>query len=231
MDYICGMYILLVEDDREAAAHLIRGLRERQHRVDYAADGAAGLKMALNGNFDVLVIDRMLPKRDGLSLIRALRDADKITPVLVLSALGEVDDRVEGLRAGGDDYLIKPCAFKELEARLESLTRRNQLALHIDTLALGGLVLNLHTKKVIRDGKSLHLQPRELLLLEFLLRHAGQTLTHNMLLEQVWGLHFDPETNVVHTQISRLRSKIDKGFDKPLLHTVHGIGYCLSESQ
>jgi len=224
------MYILLVEDDHEAAAHLIRGLREHQHRVDYAADGALGLKLALDNHYDVLIIDRMLPKRDGLSLVRALRDAGKITPVLILSALGEVDDCVEGLRSGGDDYLIKPCAFKELEARLESLTRRSQQAAHTSTLTLAGLELNLQTRKVTRDGKTLHLQPRELLLLEFLLRHAGQTLTHNMLLEQVWGLHFNPETNVVHTQISRLRSKIDKGFDRPLLHTVHGIGYCLSES-
>ncbi len=227
MDY---MYILLVEDDHEAAAHLIRGLREHQHRVDYAADGALGLKLALDHHYDVLIIDRMLPKRDGLSLVRALRDAGKITPVLILSALGEVDDCVEGLRSGGDDYLIKPCAFKELEARLESLTRRSQQAAHTSTLTLAGLKLNLQTRKVTRDGKILHLQPRELLLLEFLLRHAGQTLTHNMLLEQVWGLHFNPETNVVHTQISRLRSKIDKDFDRPLLHTVHGIGYCLSES-
>ncbi|HHI93117.1 MAG TPA: response regulator transcription factor [Gammaproteobacteria bacterium] len=224
------MYILLVEDDHEAAAHLIRGLREHQHRVDYAADGALGLKLALDNHYDVLIIDRMLPKRDGLSLVRALRDAGKITPVLILSALGEVDDCVEGLRSGGDDYLIKPCAFKELEARLESLTRRSQQAAHTSTLTLAGLELNLQTRKVTRDGKTLHLQPRELLLLEFLLRHAGQTLTHNMLLEQVWGLHFNPETNVVHTQISRLRSKIDKGFNRPLLHTVHGIGYCLSES-
>lgn len=225
------MHILLIEDDSEAAAHLIRGLREQQHRVNYAADGATGLKMALKGNFDVLIVDRMLPGRDGLSLIRALRDVGKITPVLVLSALGEVDDRVEGLRAGGDDYLIKPCAFRELEARLESLARRCQLVPQTNSLALADLVLDLKTRKVTRGGKPVHLQPRELLLLEFLLRHADQTLTHNMLLEQVWGLHFDPETNVVHTQISRLRSKIDKGFDKPLLHTIHGVGYCLSESQ
>lgn len=224
------MHILLVEDDNEAAAPLIRGLREHQHKVDYAADGAMGLKMALTENFDVLIIDRMLPKRDGLSLIRALRDAGKTTPALILSALGEVDDRVEGLRAGGDDYLIKPCAFQELEARLESLARRSQLTFQTDVLTLADLELNLHSRKVTREGKALHLQPRELLLLEFLLRHVGQTLTHNMLLEQVWGLHFDPETNVVHTQISRLRSKIDKGFSKPLLHTVHGIGYRLSES-
>ena len=224
------MRTLLIEDDCNAANYLVKGLTESGHVVDHAAEGENGLHLAITGEYDVLIVDRMLPKRDGLSLVRALRDAGKITPVLILSALGEVDDCVEGLRSGGDDYLIKPCAFKELEARLESLTRRSQQAAHTSTLTLAGLKLNLQTRKVTRDGKILHLQPRELLLLEFLLRHAGQTLTHNMLLEQVWGLHFNPETNVVHTQISRLRSKIDKDFDRPLLHTVHGIGYCLSES-
>lgn len=224
------MHILLVEDDAEAAAYLIKGLTETGHGVDHAADGEDGLHMALNGQYDVLVIDRMLPKRDGLSIIRMLRADARHTPALVLSALGEVDDRVAGLRAGGDDYLVKPYAFTELLARLDALCRRQENLQTQAQLRVGDLELNSFSHKVSRAGKTIRLQPRELRLLEFLMRHAGQVVTRTMLLEQVWDFHFDPQTNVIDTQISRLRSKIDKDFDKPLLHTLRGRGYKLDES-
>ncbi len=224
------MHILLIEDDQEAAAYLSKGLSESGHVVDHAADGEDGLHMALNGDYDILVVDRMLPKRDGLSIIRMLRADGKTTPALVLSALGEVDDRIEGLRAGGDDYLVKPYAFGELLARLDALTRRGSDATAPTLLKVGDLELDLVTHKVRRAGKEIRLQPKELQLLEYLLRHADQVVTRTMLLEQVWDFHFDPETNVIDTQISRLRSKIDKGFERPLLHTIRGRGYRLSES-
>ncbi|WP_340121359.1 response regulator transcription factor [Methylobacter svalbardensis] len=221
------MRILLIEDDKQAAAYLVKGLTESGHIVDHAADGEKGLDLALSENYDVLVIDRMLPKRDGLSLIRMLRADGRHTPILVLSALAEVDDRVEGLRAGGDDYLVKPYAFAELLARLDALVRRRTEATAPTHLKITDLELNLLTHKVTRAGHLIRLQPMELRLLECLMRHAGQIVTRTMLLEQVWDLHFDPQTNVVDTQISRLRSKIDKDFDKPLLHTLRGIGYKL----
>lgn len=223
------MRILLIEDDKQAAAYLTRGLTESGHIVDHAADGEIGLDLALSENHDVLVIDRMLPKRDGLSLIRMLRADGMNTPILVLSALGEVDDRVEGLRAGGDDYLIKPYAFTELLARLDALVRRRTETVPLTHLKISNLELNLLTHKVTRAGHLIRLQPMELRLLEFLMRHAGQIVTRTMLLERVWDLHFDPQTNVVDTQISRLRSKIDKDFDTPLLHTLRGVGYKLDE--
>ncbi|MBL1320720.1 MAG: response regulator [Methylophaga sp.] len=224
------MRILLIEDDQQAAAYLTKGLTESGHNVDHAVDGHVGLDLALTENYEVLVIDRMLPKRDGLSLIRMLRaDGDK-TPILILSALAEVDDRVEGLRSGGDDYLVKPYAFAELLARLDILSKRHTVTVPLKTLKLADLELNLLTHKVTRSGILIRLQPMELRLLEFLLRHACQIVTRTMLLEQVWDLHFDPQTNVIDTQISRLRSKIDKGFDKPLLHTLRSVGYKLDES-
>jgi len=224
------MHILLIEDDTDAATYLIKGFTESGHVADHAADGETGLHLALTGNYDVLVIDRMLPKRDGLSIIRMLRADDRFTPVLILSALGEVDDRVEGLRAGGDDYLVKPYAFTELLARLDALLRRGQ-PVHIQNrLKIADLELDLLTHKVTRAGKLIRLQPRELRLLEFLMHHSGQVVTRTMLLEQVWDFHFDPQTNVIDTQISRLRSKIDKGAEKPLLHTIRGVGYKLDES-
>jgi len=221
------MRILLIEDDLDAAAYLAKGLTESGYEVDHAADGEDGLQMALAREHDVLVIDRMLPGRDGLSIIQALRANGRNTPALILSALGEVDDRVEGLRAGGDDYLVKPYAFSELLARLEALIRRVQPAEIQNRLKVAGLELDLLTHKVTRDGCTIRLQPRELRLLEYLMRHAGQVVTRRMLLEHVWDIHFDPGTNVIDTQISRLRSKIDKGFDTPLLHTVRGRGYRL----
>ncbi len=225
------MHLLLIEDDQEAAAWLSKGLQSMGHVVDHAPDGEDGLHLALTGDYDVLIVDRMLPKRDGLSIIRMLRADGDLTPALVLSALGEVDDRVQGLRAGGDDYLVKPYAFEELLARLEVLTRRHKEQAPATQLKAADLVLDLTTHKVTRAGKTIRLQPKELQLLEYLMRHQDQIVTRNMLLEHVWDLHFDPQTNVVDTQISRLRGKIDKDFDKPLLHTIRGRGYRLSENE
>ena len=225
------MHLLLIEDDHEAATWLIKGLKAMGHIVDHAADGEDGLHMALTGDYDVLIVDRMLPKRDGLSIIRMLRADSDLTPALILSALGEVDDRVEGLRAGGDDYLVKPYAFDELTARLEALSRRIKDQAPAMQLKIADLVLDLSTHKITRAGQIIRLQPKELQLLEYLMRHQNQIVTRNMLLEHVWDFHFDPQTNVVDTQISRLRSKIDKDFDKPLLHTIRGRGYRLSENE
>lgn len=224
------MHILLIEDDREAAAYLGKGLVESGHIVDHAPDGEDGLHMAVTVRYDVMVVDRMLPGRDGLSVIRMLRAGGDATPALVLSALGEVDDRVEGLHAGGDDYLVKPFAFSELLARLEALVRRRSPAQAELRLEIADLVLDLVTHSVTRAGQALRLQPREYRLLEFMLRHQGQVVTRTMLLEQVWDYHFDPQTNVIDVHVSRLRTKIDKGFAPPLLHTVRGTGYKLSES-
>jgi two-component system OmpR family response regulator len=225
------MKLLVIEDDRAAAAYLVKGLRESGHGADHAADGEDGLHMALEGNYDALIVDRMLPRRDGLSLISALRAAGVTTPVLILSALGEVDDRVEGLTAGGDDYLVKPYAFSELLARLNALVRRLRPEQQQTFLKVGDLELDCLKRKVTRAGQTILLQPREFRLLEYLMRHAGQVITRTMLLESVWDYHFDPQTNVIDVQISRLRSKIDKGFAKPLLHTVRGAGYSLYEPE
>jgi two-component system, OmpR family, response regulator len=224
------MHILLIEDDDDAANYLRQGLGERGHTIDHVNNGEDGLHHALTGEHDVCVIDRMLPRLDGLSLIRLLRAGRRTTPVLVLSALGEVDDRVDGLRAGGDDYLAKPFAFAELLARLEALIRRaEQAEPMVARLQVADLELDLTRQKVTRAGQRIALQPREMRLLAFLMRHAGQVVTRTMLLEQVWDLRFDPQTNVVDTQISRLRAKIDRDFDLPLLHTVRGTGYRLDE--
>jgi len=223
------MKVLLIEDDSRAATWLVKGLNESGYVVDHAEDGETGLHFALTNDYDVLIIDRMLPKRDGLSLIRMLRADNNETPALILSALGEVDDRVDGLRAGGDDYLVKPYAFAELLARLEALVRRKTTRQGLKELRLADLQMNFITHRVTRAGKLIRLQPRELRLLEFLMHHAGQVVTRTMLLEHVWDLHFDPQTNVIDTQISRLRAKIDKGFERPLLHTIRGKGYRLDE--
>jgi two-component system OmpR family response regulator len=225
------MRLLIIEDDVEAAEYLRRGLAESGHVVDTAHDGEAGLHLALHNIYDVLVVDRMLPRRDGLSLIRMLRADGRTTPVLVLSALGQIDQRVEGLRAGGDDYLVKPYAFAELLARIDALARR---AAPVDVVApgvlkVGDLELDLERRRVTRAGQVIRLQPRELRLLEYLMRRAGRIVTRTMLLEQVWDLHFDPQTNVVDSQISRLRAKIDRDVGTPLLHTLRGIGYRLGE--
>jgi len=221
------MKLLVIEDDREAAAYIAKGLSESGYVVDCAADGREGLFMATSGSYDALVVDRMLPQMDGLALIAALRSADIRTPVLILSALGAVDDRVKGLRAGGDDYLTKPFAFAELLARLEALLRRGGGNAATTKLRVGDLEMDLLARSVTRGGQDLELLPREFRLLEFLMRHAGQVVTRTMLLENVWDYHFDPQTNVIDVHISRLRQKIDKGFAKPLLHTVRGAGYLL----
>lgn len=225
------MRILLIEDDQAAAAYLLKGLTETGHIVDHAADGESGLHLALSGHYDVVVLDRMLPKRDGLSLLRMLRADNNTTPALILSALGEVDQRIEGLRAGGDDYLVKPYSFGELLARIEVLSRRRSNNQHSNVLKIADLELDLATQRVRRANKEIRLQPKELQLLQYLMQNADKTISRTMLLEQVWDFHFDPETNVIDTQISRLRSKIDKDFDRPLLHTVRGRGYRLSETQ
>jgi two-component system, OmpR family, response regulator len=225
------MKLLVIEDDIEAATYLRRGLTESGHGVDCAHDGETGLQLALQNAYDALIVDRMLPRRDGLSLIRMLRADGRTTPVLVLSALGQVDQRVEGLRAGGDDYLVKPYAFAELLARIDALARRTVPATQDATgvLRVADLELDLERRRVVRAGTLIRLQPRELRLLEYLMRRAGRIVTRTMLLEQVWDLHFDPQTNVVDSQISRLRAKIDRDFDPPLLHTLRGIGYRLGD--
>ncbi len=221
------MRILLIEDDKEAAAYLSKALREAGHVPDHAQDGEAGAAMAADGGYDVLVVDRMLPKRDGLGVIEELRKKGDHTPALILSALGQVDDRVAGLRAGGDDYLPKPYAFSELLARVEALARRRKPDAAETVFKVGDLELDRLGHTVARAGQSIPLQPREFRLLEYLMKHAGQVVTRTMLLENVWDYHFDPQTNVIDVHISRLRAKIDKGFREPLLHTVRGAGYMI----
>lgn len=221
------MRILLIEDDQETSAFLVKALGESGHVAECAGDGEIGLSMALSAVYDVFIVDRMLPKRDGLSVIAALRKEGCLTPVLILSALGEVDDRVEGLRAGGDDYLTKPYAYSELLARVEALARRPQPEEAVTKISVDDLVLDRLAHSVTRAGEPILLQPREYRLLEYLMKHAGQVVTRTMLLEHVWDYHFDPQTNVIDVHVSRLRSKIDKNFDKPLLHTVRGAGYMI----
>jgi two-component system OmpR family response regulator len=220
-----SMKILLVEDDREAASYLIQALDEVGHVTHHATDGETGYAMASGMDYDVMIIDRMLPRRDGLSIIESLRAEGDKTPVLILSALGEVDDRVTGLRAGGDDYLTKPYAFSELLARVEVLARRVSPSEAQTVYQVGDLTLERLSRKVERSGETILLQPREFRLLEYLMKHAGQVVTRTMLLENVWDYHFDPQTNVIDVHMSRLRAKIDKGYDTPLLHTIRGAGY------
>ena len=222
-----GMKILIVEDDPEAASYMVKAFNEAGIVTDHASDGDMGYHLATENSYDVMVIDRMLPKRDGLSIVAALREKSIDTPVLILSALGQVDDRVTGLRAGGDDYLPKPYAFSELLARVEVLGRRKG-ARDADTVyRVGDLELDRLAHEVRRAGQRIVLQPREFRLLEYLMKHAGQVVTRTMLLENVWDYHFDPQTNVIDVHISRLRSKIEKGFDTALLRTVRGAGYIL----
>ena len=222
------MQILLIEDDLEAARHVVKGLREAGYTVQHCPDGRDGLFHASESQFDLLIIDRMLPYLDGLSIINTLRQKGDHTPVLVLSALGTVDDRVEGLRSGGDDYLIKPFAFSELLARVEALLRRATGDVqHLRLLKVADLELNVLARRVTRAGREVDLTAKEFQLLEFLIRRAGQVVTRTMLLESVWNLHFDPQTNLIDVHISRLRQAIDKGHDKALLHTVRGAGYMI----
>ncbi len=221
------MRILVIEDDRDAASWLVKGLKESGHVVDLATDGEQGLNLALEAVHDVMIVDRMLPKLDGLSVIQQVRAADLKTPVLILSALSDVDERVKGLRAGGDDYLAKPYAFAELLARVEGLGSRVLLDAKDSKLKAMDLELDVLSRNVTRAGRAILLQPREFKLLEYLVRNAGHIVTRTMLLENVWDYHFDPQTNVIDVHVSRLRGKIDKGFAEPLLQTVRGAGYMI----
>ena len=227
------MHILIVEDDQVARDYLAKALREIGHTVDVAPDGMEGLRLASSIALDLAIVDRMLPKLDGLALVQSLRATGRKFPVLILSALGDVDDRITGLRAGGDDYLTKPYHMSELMARIDALARRGELggADSVTKLKLADLELDRMTRRVMRGGKKIELTAREFQLLEFLMRHSGQVVTRTMLLEGVWDYHFDPQTNVIDVHISRLRQAIDKDFDKPLLHTVRGAGYSLSEEE
>jgi two-component system OmpR family response regulator len=221
--------ILLIEDDRETATHIGNGLRESGYVVEHCADGREALFTATESQFDLLIVDRMLPHLDGLSIIALLRSKGVVTPVLVLSALGTVDHRVEGLKAGGDDYLVKPFAIAELLARVEALLRRTAGtgARSDTTLRVADLELDRLSRRVLRAGRPIELTAREFQLLEYLMRHPGQVVTRTMLLEAVWDLHFDPQTNIIDVHISRLRQAVDKDFAGPLLHTVRGAGYMI----
>lgn len=228
-DKLAHMKILIIEDDLEAAAYLTKAFREAGIVADHASDGESGLFMGSENSYDAMIIDRMLPKRDGLSVIAELRRKGKHTPVLILSALGQVDDRVTGLRAGGDDYLPKPYAFSELLARVEVLARRKGTPEQDMVYRVGDLELDRLSHEVRRNGKEILLQPREFRLLEYLMKNAGQVVTRTMLLENVWDYHFDPQTNVIDVHVSRLRSKIEKDFDQPLLKTIRGAGYMIKD--
>jgi len=223
------LHLLIIEDDKEVSSFVTKGFQQAGHTVDQSFDGREGLLLASTETYDAIVLDRMLPGIDGLAVLRSLRSNDNHTPVLLLSAIGEVDDRVEGLQAGADDYLVKPFAFSELAARIEALLRRSSTTdRHEATeLAVADLEMDLLRREVHRGGEKIDLQPREFQLLEYLMRHAGQIVTRTMLLEAVWGYHFDPQTNVIDVHVSRLRSKIDKDFPKALLHTIRGVGYRL----
>jgi two-component system, OmpR family, response regulator len=221
--------ILLVDDDTDAAGHIARGLRDAGYTVEHSADGQEGLKLASTTHFDLLILDRMLPHVDGLSIVSQLRQQGVKAPVLILSALGTVDNRIEGLRAGGDDYLVKPFALAELLARIEALARRaSGDAQSVGVLRLADLELNLLARRATRAGREIELTAKEYQLLEFMMRRVGQVVTRTMLLESVWNLHFDPQTNLIDVHISRLRHAIDRGYDRPLLHTIRGAGYTLA---
>jgi len=223
----CDMRILVIEDDRKTSDYIAKGLNEAGHQCEVVADGRDGLFQATQGSYDILVVDRMLPHLDGLSIVKAARAARVRTPVLLLTAIGGVGDRVEGLEAGADDYLIKPFVFSELLARINSLARRPPVQEQRTVLRVADLEMDLVRRLVTRAGQNIDLQPREFTLLEALMRAEGRVLTRTMLLESVWDYHFDPKTSVVETHISRLRAKIDRPFDVPLLHTVRSTGYSL----
>ncbi len=223
------MKLLVVEDDKEAGTYLRRALQQAGHTVDHVADGREGLLLAAVESYDVIVLDRMLPKMDGLAIVRTIRASGVQTPVLLLTALGGIDDRVEGLEAGGDDYLVKPFAIAELMARVNALARRPPTQDAPTTLQVADLKLDRLARSVTRAGARIELQPREFQLLEYMMRHAGRVVTRTMLLESVWDYHFDPKTNIVETHMSRLRAKVDRGHAQELIHTVRGAGYCLRE--
>lgn len=219
------MNILIAEDDAEVGRYLGRGLTGEGHVVDLLGDGREALTQAMTGSYDIFIFDRMLPGLDGLSLLRALRAAKVTTPAILLTAMGGVDDRVEGLRSGADDYVVKPFAFVELLARIDTICRRPSLKEEVTELVAGDLRLDLLRREALRDGVRIELQPREFLLLKHFMQRPGRVQTRTVLLESVWGLHFDPKTSVVETHISRLRNKIDRPFAKPYLQTLHGVGY------
>lgn len=226
---LIAMRLLLIEDDLQAAEYLVKGLRENGYSIEHSPDGRDGLHKATANSYDVIIADRQLPHVDGLAIIGALREKNDRTPVLILSALGTVDDRVHGLKAGGDDYLTKPFAFSELLARIEALNRRGAAATEGTRLKIADLELDLLARRVTRGGRNIELTTKEFQLLEFLMRRSGQVVTRTMLLEGVWNLHFDPQTNITDVHMSRLRNAIDKGFPRPLIHTVRGTGYVLKE--
>lgn len=224
------MRLLIIEDDKQVSAYIAKGMKEAGHTVDSADNGKDGLFLATTEDYDALIVDRMLPELDGLSIIKTIRGAGNQTPALILSALGDVDDRVKGLRSGGDDYLVKPFAFAELLARVEIMAQRasrNHGETQVTTLNAADLTLDLLSRKVTRGGKNIDLQSTEFRLLEYLMKHKGQVVTRTMLLEHVWDYHFDPQTNVIDVHISRLRAKIDKDFETPILKTVRGAGYII----
>jgi len=223
------MHLLLIEDDAEAAKYLAKGLRESGYTVDIAANGRDGLFQATEEQYELIIADRQLPHIDGLTIVQMLRKQGSKVPVLILSALGSVDDRIEGLRAGGDDYLTKPFAFGELLARIEALLRRGQGGSAVTRLKVGDLDIDLLGRTVTRAGKRIELTTKEFQLLEFLARRQGQVVTRTMLLEGVWDLHFDPQTNVIDVHMSRLRNAVDREFPRPLIHTVRGAGYVLRD--
>ena len=225
------MRLLVIEDDKNVSDYISKGMKEAGHTIDTADNGKDGLFLATTEKYDAMIVDRMLPELDGLTIIKTIRGAGNTTPALILSALGEVDDRVKGLRSGGDDYLVKPFAFAELLARIEVLSRRqdNTASNEETILTSGDLELNLLSRKVIRAGQDIDLQSREFQLLEYMLRHKGQVVTRTMLLEHVWDYHFDPQTNVIDVHISRLRGKVDKGFETQIIRTVRGAGYIIED--
>lgn len=225
------MRLLLIEDDLEAAEYLVKGLRENGYTLEHSADGRDGLVKATEQRYDVIIADRQLPWLDGLAIIGTLREKGDQTPVLILSALGTVDDRVDGLKAGGDDYLTKPFAFAELLARIEALSRRAASSTERTRLQVADLELDLLARRVTRAGRNIELTAKEFQLLEYLMRRPGQIVTRTMLLEGVWNLHFDPQTNIIDVHMSRLRNAIDKGYSPPLIHTVRGAGYVLRDEQ
>ncbi len=225
------MRILVIEDDMTVGQYIVKGLQSSGHDVTIANEGVKGLYIATKEKFDIMVVDRMLPGMDGLTLIETIRKAGNTTPVLILSALGEVDDKVQGLKAGGDDYLTKPFAFLELMARIEALIRRSSIQDDITSLQVDDLHIDLISRKVLRQEVEIKLKPREFQLLEYMMRNKGQIVTRAMLLEAVWNYHFDPQTNVIDVHISRLRQKIDKDFPVSLIHTVRGVGYVLGPSE
>jgi two-component system OmpR family response regulator len=219
--------ILIIEDDPETAEQLVDSLSSNGYQVDLAGDGDDGLRLARAGEYAVMTIDRLLPGIDGLTVIRRLREEGIVTPALILSALGEIDDRVRGLRAGGDDYLVKPFAFAELLARVEALARRSDTVVKETVLRVGDLELDLVSRIATRSGHDIELLPREFQLLEYLVRNQGQVIPRAMLLQHVWDLHFDPTTNIIDVYVGRVRRKVDGQQDFPLIHTIRGVGYCI----